>query len=103
MAFEICGTLYKLSEYDEAIKKNQTALTSCYEELKEFPYTVRKLTNNNIEKIKDAPLYILYRDPKISFYQFLKDNWAFEKQLPLSSATNGLEVNYDLELSFKKQ
>ena len=27
MTFEICGTIYKLSEYDEAIKKNQTTLS----------------------------------------------------------------------------
>lgn len=101
MAFEICGDLFKISEYDNAINGKHDVLSAYYEELQEFPYTVRKLTNGNIEKIKEAPLYILYRDQKISFYQFLKDNWAFEDQLPLSSATNGLEVDYDLELSFR--
>lgn len=101
MAFEICGDLFKISEYDNAVNGKHDVLSAYYEELQEFPYTVRKLTNGNIEKIKEAPLYILYRDQKISFYQFLKDNWAFEDQLPLSSATNGLEVDYDLELSFR--
>ena len=70
MTFEICGTLYKLSEYDEAIKKNQATIPYCYEELKEFPYTVRSLTNTNLEKIKEAPLFILYRNLKISFMIF---------------------------------
>lgn len=101
MAFEICGDLFKISEYDNAVNGKHDVLSAYYEELQEFPYTVRKLTNGNIEKIKEAPLYILYRDQKISFYQFLKDNWAFEDQLPLSSSTNGLEVDYDLELSFR--
>lgn len=101
MAFEICNATYKLTEYDEAIKKNQANLSCCYEELKEFPYTVRSLTNANIEKIKEAPLFILYRNLKISFYDFLKDNWSFEDQLPLSTSTNGLEVHYDSELAFR--
>jgi len=101
MVFEICGELHKMSDYDNAVNGKHDVLSAYYEELQEFPYTVRKLTNGNIEKIKEAPLYILYRDQKISFYQFLKDNWAFEDQLPLSSATNGLEVDYDLELSFR--
>ena len=101
MVFEICGELHKISDYDNAVNGKRDILSAYYEELQEFPYTVRKLTNGNIEIIKEAPLYILYRDQKISFYQFLKDNWAFEEQLPLSSATNGLEVDYDLELSFR--
>lgn len=101
VAFEICGELCKISEYDNAIKEKNGILNAYHEELKEFPYTVRKLTNDNVEKFREAPLYILYRDQKISFYQFLRDNRAFERQLPLSKATNGLEVDNDLELSVR--
>ncbi|MBO4307690.1 MAG: hypothetical protein J5848_05185 [Bacteroidales bacterium] len=101
LAFEICGKVYKISDYDNAIKENHDKLSVYYKELQEFPYTVRTLTNDNIEKIKDVPLYIFYRDQRISFYEFLKDNWLFENKLPLSTATNGLEVYYDLELAFR--
>lgn len=99
LAFEICGKKYKLSEYDHALTINRENILDYYNVLEEFPYSVRKLTNSKVKLIKDAPMFILYRDKRISLYDFLTDIWNFEKQLPLSEETNGLEVIHDLEIS----
>lgn len=59
MSFEICGEKYMLSEYDKAIDIHRVQLSAYYKELKEFPYSVRKITGNNVEITKNIPVFIL--------------------------------------------
>ncbi|MCQ2316879.1 MAG: hypothetical protein MJZ85_09420 [Bacteroidales bacterium] len=101
MSFEICGEKYMLSEYDKAIDIHRVQLSAYYKELKEFPYSVRKITGNNVEITKNIPVFILHKKDRISLYDFISDILAFEDSLPLSKETNGLEVKNDLELSFR--
>lgn len=100
LAFEICGETYQLSEYDQAIHANQKKFVGYYKTLKEFPYSIKSVTKK-INIIRNAPVFIIYRNNKISIYDFLNDNKSFENQLSLSEKTNGLEVTYDLELAFR--
>jgi hypothetical protein len=101
MSFVVCGERYGLSEYDNAIKSHKSSLGESYSILTEFPYTIRNLRGDSIEIIKDSPVFILYKDRSISFYEFLIDCRDFESRLPLSQETNSLEQKYDLELAFR--
>ena len=101
MSFEICGEKYMLSEYDQAIDIHKEQLSAYYEELKDFPYSVRKITGKNVKITKNIPVSILYKQDKISIYDFIIDILKFEDSLPLSKETNGLEVKNVLELSFR--
>lgn len=101
MTFEICGEKYMLSEYDKAIDIHRVQLSAYYKELKEFPYSVRKITGDNVEITKNISVFILYKKDRISLYNFISDILAFEDSLPLPEETHGLEVKNDLELSFR--
>lgn len=102
MAFEICGKLYKLSDYDTALEENKEILMEYYPFLVEFPYTVRRLSGNAVETIKNAPVYIKCSGKKISLYELIKDNRTFEAQLPIVSEINSLECIHELDIVFKQ-
>jgi hypothetical protein len=60
MAFEICGELFKISEYDNAINGKYDVLSAYYEELHEFPYTVRKRSWDKCLKIQQKQFFLLH-------------------------------------------
>ena len=64
MAFEICGKLYELVEYDSAIMENESELFGFISLLQEFPYSVKNIRNE--DKTKQMPVYIIYNGKKTS-------------------------------------
>lgn len=101
IAFEICGKLYKLSEYDNALEENKEILMEHFPFLEEFPYTIRKVKGDALETIRNVPVNILYNGKKNSLYDFLKENRAFETQLPQVNEINSLELIHELGVIFK--
>lgn len=101
MMFEVCGTRYKLSEYNVAIEAHKDEFRDCLSLLNEFPYTVKNFQGDAIEQLKNVAISIVYKQEKISLYGFIKGLRAFEEQLPLSDETNGLEVENNLELAVR--
>lgn len=98
MLFEICGKSYQLSEYYNAIEENCDKLSPVIEILKEFPYTIRNLKGAALKMLKDIPVFIQYKDIKISIYKFIKDNRKFDSQLQLITEISCLERKYEFDL-----
>lgn len=96
LAFEICGKQYQLSEYDSAIEKNKNELLDYYSLLQDFPYTVRKLKNE--DKTTKIPFFIIYNDEKLSLYDFFERNRVFENEIPNIDEINGFERKYELSV-----
>lgn len=100
MRFKIVDTLCRLSEYDTAIDENKISLFEYYDFLNEFPYTVRKLSDDALSMIKDMPVFITYHNKDISIYDFLSDCRKFERELSLSNEINGLERRFETTVLF---
>lgn len=100
MSFEICGKHYELSEYNQAIEENFETRNEIFPILMEFPYTMRSIKNEQIEKIKNLPVYIVYKKRQISLFDFVENNREFVKTLPLVSEINGLEVKHETNVLF---
>ena len=102
MAFEICGKLYKLPDYDTALEENKENLIEYYPFLEDFPYTIKKVKGDTLETIRDVPVNILYNGKKTSLYDYIKENRAFESQLPQVDEINSLECIHELGVVFKQ-
>lgn len=101
MAFEICGKLYNLSDYDTALDNSKDELIEYYPFLEEFPYTIRKAKGDALETIRNIPVNILYNGKINSLYDFIKENRVFEAQLPQVNEINSLELIHELGVVFK--
>lgn len=102
MAFEICGEIYKLSDYDTALNNNKDKLIEYYPFLEEFPYTIRKVKGDALETIRNVPVNILYNGKNNSLYDFIKENQVFEAKLPQVDEINSLECIHELGVVFKQ-
>ena len=102
MAFEICGKLYKLPDYDTALEENKENLIEYYPFLEDFPYTIKKVKGDTLETIRNVPVNILYNGKKTSLYDYIKENRAFESQLPQVDEINSLECIHELGVVFKQ-
>ena len=91
MFFEICGENYKLSDYDFALKEHKDNFKGYFKTLKDFPYTHRVLKGDKLKKIKEAPVYIVYKNTKHSLYDCIKENRDFCVQLKQITEINSLE------------
>lgn len=100
MSFKICGKHYELSEYNQAIEENFETRNEFFPILIELPYTMRSIKSNQIEKIKNLPIYIVYKKRQISLFDLYKNNNEFLDTLPLVSGINGLEVKYEMNVIF---
>lgn len=98
MAFEICGKLYQLSEYEFAIKENESELHDFTTILQEFPYSVRNLKND--DRVKLMPIYILYNEERFSLFDFFEKNRNFEKEIPNIEEINCLEVMHEFTVKY---
>lgn len=98
MAFEICGKLYELVEYDSAIMENESELFGFISLLQEFPYSVKNIRNE--DKTKQMPVYIIYNGEKFSLYDFFERNRDFEKDIPNIEEINSLEVKHEMSVKF---
>lgn len=103
MAFEICGEIESLHNYDVAIEKHKDCLKEYLPYLSDFPYTVKKLKDNPLEDIQNVPIYILYNKERISLYEFVNENRKFESQLKRIIEINGLERIHEFGIVFSQQ
>ena len=94
LAFEVCGKQYQLSEFELAIKENETELADYLTLLQDFPYTVRNIRNER--KTKQIPVSILYNGLKLSLYDFFEGNRSFDNEIPNIYEINGLEIKHEL-------
>ena len=101
MSFEICGKNYKLSDYDLALKEHKDNFKGYFKTLKDLPYTHRVLKGNKLEKIKETPIYIVYKNSKHSLYDCIKENRDFGAQLQQITEINSLERIHEFGIVFE--
>lgn len=101
MSFEICGKNYKLSDYDLALKEHKDSFKGYFKTLKDLPYTHKTLKGAKLEKIKEAPVFVVYKGSKQSLYDCIKANRDFAAQLQQVTEINSLERIHEFGIVFE--